>query len=139
MSYFDIFLEHLSNLLVGYFDITKYDKNVCITTKDVILTMEQLYHIIDNHPEVLKHLNKLKYIFKNPDIVLKETNKKDTYWIIKKIDNNLKITLKINTVKSKNKNYKNSIIQMQYLNDERVKKYILSKKVIILFDNLNNK
>lgn len=97
--------------------------------------MEQLSHIIENHPEVLKHLNKLKYIFKNPDMVLKENNRKDTYWIIKRIDNNLKITLKLNTVKSKNKGYKNSIIQMQYLNEERINKYIISKKTSILFDN----
>ena len=96
--------------------------------------MERLNHIIDKHPEVLKHLNKIKRILKDPDLIFREVKHKDTIWIIKKIDNNLKITIKLNTIKHGIDNYKNSIIQMQYIRNREIERNIKINKVKKLFD-----
>ena len=96
--------------------------------------MERLNHIIDKHPEVLKHLNKIKRILKDPDLIFREVKHKDTIWIIKKIDNNLKITIKLNTIKHGIDKYKNSIIQIQYLDIKRLYKYFKNDKIEKIFD-----
>ena len=67
--------------------------------------------------------------------IFKERKHKDTIWLIKKLDNILKITIKLNTVKY-GKKYKNSIIQMQYLDDKRIINYINTNRVfLICIDN----
>ena len=120
-------------LLMGQFDISKYDNTIKTVTNDVVLTNERLSHIIDKHPEVLKYLNKLKEFFDNPDMVFLELNKKDTIWIVKKIKSNLKITIKLSSIRMKDTNYKNSIIQMQYMNDKELKRNILVGRVKVLW------
>ena len=92
-------------------------------------------HILEEHPEVIKHLNELKNIFKNPDMVLIQNDKKDTIWIVKKLKSNLKITIKLNTVRYEKSIYKNSIIQMQYMHDREIKRNIINGKVKLIWDN----
>lgn len=121
-------------VIVGQFDATKYDLKITTTTNDVVLTMGQLEHIADKHPEVLKYLKKIKYILSDPDVVLKENKMIDTIWLIKEFDNNVKITLRLNTIKHGLNGFKNSIIQMQYLEDERIQKYLLSDRVSLIFE-----
>ncbi len=116
-------------LLVGYFNISKYESSIRTITNEVILTNERLSHIIDKHPEVLIYLNKIKNILKDPDMVFIQTNKDDTVWVVKKIVDNLKITIKLSTIRVNDLNYKNSIIQMQYMNDKELERNISIGKV----------
>lgn len=124
--------ELIKNSIVGKFDIAKYDKNIITTTKDVILMPDRVKHIKERHPEVEKYINDISKIIKNPDMILKELKREDTIWIIKKMDDNIKLTLKLNT--NNNKNYKNSIIQMQKMRDSEINRNIRNKKVTIIFD-----
>lgn len=128
--------ELIKNSIVGKFDIAKYDKNIITTTKDVILMPDRVKHIKERHPEVEKYINDISKIIKNPDMILKELKREDTIWIIKKMDDNIKLTLKLNT--DNNRNYKNSIIQMQKMRDSEINRNIRNKKVTIIFDK-NNK
>ena len=129
--------EIVNKSIVGKFDITKYDNTIKTTTKDVVLLPERLEHIKTKHPEVEKYIKEISNIIKQPDMVLKEVKRENTIWIIKKYDNNIKITLKLNT--DNNKNYKNSIIQMQYMRDSEIKRNIKNSKVIKLFDKNDKK
>ena len=129
--------EIVNKSIVGKFDITKYDNTIKTTTKDVVLLPERLEHIKTKHPEVEKYIKEIPNIIKQPDMVLKEVKRENTIWIIKKYDNNIKITLKLNT--DNNKNYKNSIIQMQYMRDSEIKRNIKNSKVIKLFDKNDKK
>lgn len=128
--------ELIKNSIVGKFDISKYDTNIITTTKDVVLMPDRLEHIKERHPEVEKYINDISKIIKNPDMILREIKREDTIWIIKKVDDNVKITIKLNT--DNNKNYKNSIIQMQKMRDSEINRNIRNEKVTIIFDK-NNK
>ena len=91
----EISINNCYYLLIGKFDITKYNKNIKTTTNEVILTIERLKHIFNEHPEVIENLNKLNDFINNPDIVCIQQDRKDTIWIIKKISSNLKITIRL--------------------------------------------
>ena len=121
-------------IVLGKFDITKYTKEFKTTTDIVILTKEQLEHIIDKHPEVMKYFRKIKLILDDPDIILKENNVLDTIWLIKEFSKNVKLTIKLNTIKYGVNDYKNSIIQMQFLEQSRVQKYIKNNRVSKIFE-----
>ena len=66
-------------------------------------------------------------------MILKEIKMIDTIWLIKEFDNNVKVTIKLNTIKNGKSDYKNSIIQMQYLDTERILKYLKSNRVLKVF------
>ena len=117
--------------IVGEFDISIYDKSMKTATKDVVLFEERKNHIRKRHPEIEKYIKFIPLILKNPDMVLKENDRKDTIWIIKEIKSNIKITIKLNT--SSNVKIKNSIIQMQFLKEKRIKRYLENNKVKKIF------
>ena len=123
----------INYVVVGKFYSSKYALNCKTTTDDVILTNGQLIHIADKHPEVLKYFKKIKQILNDPDMILKEIKMIDTIWLIKEFDNNVKVTIKLNTIKHGKSDYKNSIIQMQYLDTERILKYLKSNRVLKVF------
>lgn len=124
--------EIIEKSIVGKFNIAKYDNSIITTTKDVILLEERISHIKERHPEVLKYINDIPKIIEKPDKVLKETKRDNTIWIIKQMDKNVKVTMKLNT--SDNKNMKNSIIQMQIMRESEVQRNINKGNVIVLFD-----
>lgn len=132
--------EIIQQSIVGKFNITKYTSDIVTTTKDVVLMPDRLEHI-KKHPEVLKYINKISDILSKPDYVYKQLDKEDTLWIVKQMDDNVKITLKLNTpnTKEKEKGYKNSIIQMQVLQQKRIDKYEINGKIEKLFDKNDNK
>jgi di/tripeptidase len=80
---------------IGTFDISKYNINITTTTNEVILTDERKWHILKRYPEVKPYINKINEILSNPDNVYLETKKENTLWLIKKYDQNVKITLKL--------------------------------------------
>ena len=100
---------------------------------------DRLEHL-KKHPEVLKYIDKISNILSKPDSVYKQFDKDDTLWIVKQLEDNVKITLKLNTPnsKEKEKGYKNSIIQMQIMQQKRIDKYEINGKIEKLFD-INDK
>ena len=124
--------ELIKNSTIGKFDISKYDANIKTATKDVVLFPERIEHIKQRHPEAEKYIRDISKILKNPDIILKETKREDTIWIIKQIDKNVKVTMKLNT--SNDKNIKNSIIQMQIMRDSEIQRSVRNGKATVLFD-----
>ena len=93
----------------------------------MILTNERFVHIYSRHPEVIKHVENLNTILSMPDKVLKEKDE-NVIWVIKKIDNNVKVTLKMNSSCDDKKN-KISIIQMQFMRDKEIKRMIKKERV----------
>ena len=131
--------ELIKNSIVGKFDVSKYDTNIVTTTKDVVLMPDRLEHL-QKHPEILKYKDKISTILNKPDYIYKQLDKEDTLWIVKQMDENVKITLKLNTPNSseKEKGYKNSIIQMQILKQQRIDNYEKNGKIEKIFDKNDN-
>lgn len=131
--------ELIKKSIVGKFSISKYTNEIKTTTNDVILLPERKEHL-NKHPEILKYIEKIPNILNNPDYIYKQLDKIDTLWIIKELDNNIKVTLKLNTssAEQKEKDYKNSIIQMQILKQQRIDSYEKKGKIEKIFDK-NNK
>ena len=127
--------ELVQKSIVGKFNITKYDSSMVTTTKDVVLLPDRLEHI-KKHPEVLKYIDKISEVLSRPDYIYKQLDKESTLWLVKQFDDNVKITLKLNTPNEKEseKGYKNSIIQMQVLPQKRIDKYEINGKIEKLFD-----
>ena len=132
--------EIVNKSIVGKFDAAKYDKQLVTTTKDVVLMPDRLEHL-QKHPEVLKYQSEIPNILKKPDYVYKQLDKDDTLWIVKQMEDNVKITLKLNTPNAteKEKGYKNSIIQMQILKQQRIDNYEKNGKIKKIFDKNDNK
>ena len=70
-------------------------------------------------------------------MILQEVKRSDTIWLIKTYDNNVKVTMKLNT--TNDKNMKNSIIQMQFMRDSEIRRNIKKEKVIQIFDKNQEK
>lgn len=134
------FQKEIDKMIVGQLDISKYTDEFQVTTNDVILTPDRKKHIIKEHSEVSEHFDKLNDILNNPDAIYKQVKKEDTIWLVKKIDKNVKLTIKLNTVNNiKEKGFKNSIINMQYMRDSELKRVIKKGSIIAMFDNLMKK
>lgn len=128
----------IDKMKVGQFDINQYTKQIKPTTKDVILTPGRKQHIQDKHPDVAPYYDKITEIISNPDNVYLETkNRKNTVWLTKKYgDANIKLTVKINETtlyQQKQLGYKNSIIQMQILPEQKIIKQVEKGNVKQLF------
>ena len=79
-------------------------------------------------------------ILNNPDAIYKQISKEDTIWLVKTFDKNVKITIKLNTINNViEKDYKNSIINMQIMNEKKINKYLEQEKILELFDKNNKK
>lgn len=129
--------ELIERSIIGKFDISKYTSNIKTATKDVVLFQERINHIIERHPEVEKYISDIPKIIKSPDMILQEVKRSDTIWLIKTYDNNVKVTMKLNT--TNDKNMKNSIIQMQFMRDSEIRRNIKKEKVIQIFDKNQEK
>ncbi len=136
----DQYKEKINKMIVGQLEISKYTNEFQITTNDVILTPERRQHILDKHSEVSNYLNKLDDILNNPDAIYQQTKKEDTIWIVKRFEKNVKLTIKLNTANNiKEKGFKNSIINMQFIRDSELKRVVKNGSIRVLFDNLMKK
>lgn len=123
--------------IVGKFDISKYTNTIKTSTKDVVFFEERIKHIKERHPEVEKYIKDVPNIIKSPDLILQETKRDSTIWLIKTFDKNVKATMKLNT--TNDKKMKNSIIQMQFMRDSEINRNIRNGKVTKLFDKNDKK
>lgn len=108
-----------------------------LSTKDIILMHERKKHIIERHPEVEKYIEKIPEILLKPDFIFKDNKYENTIWVIKEIDNNIKLTVKLST--DIEKNYKNSIIQMQKMRKKELTKSLKNNRITKIFDKNKEK
>ena len=129
--------ELIQKSIVGKFDISKYTNTIKTSTKDVVFFEERINHIKERHPEVEKYIKDVPNIIKSPDLILQETKRDSTIWLIKTFDKNVKVTMKLNT--TNDKKLKNSVIQMQFMRDSEINRNIRNGKVTKLFDKNDKK
>lgn len=94
--------------------------------------LERKQHILEHHPEVVKYLDLIPDILKDPDFIFWEVNRNNTVWLVKKYDKNIKLTIKISS--PQDKHFKNSIIQMQIMRESEVERNVRNGNIIKLFD-----
>lgn len=123
--------------IIGKFNINKYTNEIKTSTRDVVLFEERIKHIKERHSEVEQYIKDIPKIINKPDIILHEVKRNDTIWLIKKMDKNIKITIKLNI--TNNKKLKNSIIQMQFMRDSEINRNIRNGKVLKIFDKNDEK
>lgn len=118
---------------IGKLDKEKFIKITSdITTEDVILTTNQIQHIMERHPyDYENYYCYIKEIIENPDYIMKDKHP-NTAILIKSFNKNGKnfqIILRLNTSKDK-KQYKNSIITFWKIGMSKYKQYIRNKEII---------
>ncbi len=115
---------------IGKIDISKYS-GLCdkeILSNEVIITRKQIEHINNKKERTFyKYEKNLKNIIANPDYILEDPKHKDTGLVIKKIEKNIVLVLKLETTTNKNKN---SIITIWDIKDKRLERYLLTHKTI---------
>ncbi len=120
--------------LIGKIDRELYR---CITdqivTEDVIITTNQMQHILERHPEVYeKVVNYFESALKNPDYIIEDKHV-NTGLIIKRINlkdgQHIQIVLRICTAEDE-PGYKNSIISCWEISEKRLQNYLRNKRIL---------
>lgn len=114
------------------------DKEIykCITedikTDQVIVTENQLQHIIERHPDAYELVIKyMKNVIDHPDYIIEDKHE-NTGLVIKKVKINnsyVQLVLRICTSKD-NPDYVNSIISCWQISEKRLKSYLRNKRVL---------
>lgn len=118
---------------IGKLDKEKFRKITSdITTEDVILTTNQIQHIIERHPhDYENYYCYMKEIIESPDYIMKDKHP-NTAILIKSFNENGKnfqIILRLHTSRDK-KEYKNSIITFWKIGMSKYNQYIRNKEII---------
>ena len=118
--------------------VGKINRNIyrCITedivTDDVIITENQMQHILDRHPEAYKEvLDYLSDIIREPDLIIKDRHK-NTGLVVKKIKTGneyAQMVLRICT-SNDDPNYKNSVISCWEISEKRLQNYLRNKTIL---------
>ena len=103
-----------------------------IQTDEVIITSVQVEHIKISHPnDYERYFRYAKAIIEAPDYIL-EANKPNSAVLLKSIEENgkrYKLILRLKT-SSDPKDYKNSVITFQKVEEKRYERYLRTKKVL---------
>ena len=103
-----------------------------IITDEVVITDNQMRHILDRHPEAYeKVIACFEEAIKNPDYIIDDKHE-NTGLVIKQIsdgNNYTQIVLRICTSGDETE-YKNSIISSWEISEKRLKNYLRNKKVL---------
>lgn len=118
---------------IGKLDKEKFiEITTDITTEDVILTNNQIQHIIERHPyDYENYYCYMREIIENPDYIMKDKHP-NTAILIKRFNKNninFQIILRLHTSIDK-KGYKNSIITFWKIGINKCKQYIRNKEII---------
>ena len=118
--------------------VGKIDRNIykCIAnviiTDEVIITDNQLQHILDRHPDAYNEvINYLSEIICDPDFIIEDKHK-NTGLVIKKNKTEkgyAQMVLRICTL-GDNPNYKNSIISCWKISEKRLQNYLRNKRIL---------
>ena len=115
---------------VGKIDRTIY---TCVTediiTDKVVLTDNQIEHVIEGHGDDYKTIKKyLKTVIEQPDYIIEDT-KPNTAIVLKGI-NDIRILLVLRLATSKEINYENSIITFFKIDEKRWNRYLRNRKIL---------
>lgn len=103
-----------------------------IVTDEVIITENQIQHILDRHPDAYKEvINYLSDIIRNPDFIIEDKHD-STGLVIKKVrmeKEYAQMVLRICT-SDDNPNYKNSVISCWEISEKRLQNYLRNKRIL---------
>ena len=118
--------------------LCKIDKNLYsvitpdITTDEVIISEERIFHIKEHHPgDYEKYKQYMTRAITEPDYIL-EANLPSTAMILKEIEENgskIKLILRLKT-STDAADLKNSVITFQKVNDKRYNRYLRNGKIL---------
>lgn len=118
-------------IIIGKLDINKYKNFFELYTDDIILTVERLNHILDEHKEDFENFFKyINIIIESPDYILEDSKNKNTAMVIRHIEEtNINVIVRL-AVMNDLKHTKNSIITMYRIRDKNLLKLIKKNKCI---------
>lgn len=129
-------LSTKENIQVHYVGKINRDIYKCITedivTDEVIITDNQMQHILNRHPEAYKEvIDYLSDIIREPDFIISDKHE-NTGLVIKKIKTEkeyAQMVLRICT-QNDNPNYKNSVISCWEISEKRLQNYLRNKTIL---------
>ena len=119
--------------------VGKIDKNIykCITedivTDEVIITDNQIQHILDRHQDAYETaMKEMRTAIESPDYIIADDKHDNTGLVIKKFKmkgDNLQLVLRVCTHKD-GPGYKNSVISCWEISEKRLENYLKNKRVL---------
>ncbi len=118
----------------------KKDIYKCITmdiiAEDIIITDNQMQHILDRHPEAFERIiESMRNVLENPDYIIKDERHENTGLVIgrnkiqSKTGDNMELVLRIYTSGAE-PGYQNSIISCWKISEKRLQNYLRNKRVL---------
>ena len=116
---------------IGKLDINRYKKYFNVVTDEVIITLERIEHILEEHKEDFeKFFNYVQTIIEHPDYILKDYKNENTAMVIKHVEEtNVNVIVRL-AVGNDKKHTKNSIITMYRIRDKNLVKLMKKNKCI---------
>ena len=118
--------------------VGKIDRDIykCITedivTDEVIITENQMQHILDRHPDAYAEIiDYLSDIIRDPDFIIEDKHE-NTGLVIKRVElekEYAQMVLRICT-SDDNPNYKNSVISCWGISEKRLQNYLRNKRIL---------
>lgn len=103
-----------------------------IVTEEVVMTDNQLQHILQRHPEVFPAvLDVLRDILRDPDYIIEDKHPY-TGLVVRRLETgseSLQVVLRICTSEDQ-PGYKNSVISCWEISERRLKNYLRNKKIL---------
>ena len=103
-----------------------------IVTEEVVMTDNQLQHILQRHPEVFPAvLDVLRDILRDPDYIIEDKHPY-TGLVVRRLETgseSLQVVLRICTSEDQ-PGYKNSVISCWEISERRLKNYLRYKKIL---------
>ena len=103
-----------------------------IVTEEVVMTDNQLQHILQRHPEVFPAvMDVLRDILRDPDYIIEDKHPY-TGLVVKRLETgseSLQVVLRICTSEDQ-PGYKNSVISCWEISERRLQNYLRNKKIL---------
>ena len=138
-SNFDILNTENTKEEIQVHSVGKIDRDIykCITadivTDEVIITDNQIQHILDRHPDAYETaMKEMRTAIESPDYIIADDKHNNTGLVIKKFKmkgDNLQLVLRICTHKDE-PCYKNSVISCWEISEKRLENYLKNKRVL---------
>lgn len=138
-SNFDILNTENTKEEIQVHSVGKIDRDIykCITadivTDEVIITDNQIQHILDRHPDAYETaMKEMRTAIESPDYIIADDKHNNTGLVIKKFKmkgDNLQLVLRICTHKDE-PGYKNSVISCWEISEKRLENYLKNKRVL---------
>lgn len=138
-SNFDILNTENTKEEIQVHSVGKIDRDIykCITadivTDEVIITDNQIQHILDRHPDAYETaMKEMRTAIESPDYIIADDKHDNTGLVIKKFKmkgDNLQLVLRICTHKDE-PGYKNSVISCWEISEKRLENYLKNKRVL---------